>query len=268
MIAAKWLFCRDRMLLWMKLQLLSMPKTSKTKLMEELITLEVNAAKVFEKSPVEVFFSSMELQFIKLQLEMQLAFHCLQPSQLVASFFAMSASIAFWTTKARCSHEQTVARTEQSSFVRICHSVMSWPGATEQMTLLRCVFSMARIITKASGLGNTNKENHHPAISPCSGPRIKTLPCLVWKHILISMILPLCCLHTFSHSLMNPRQFDSGNLLLVIALPSASSMMKQYWSIFVFLLFGRCTNIITKPREKATTEDSCQACKQFAFQVR
>ena len=66
MIAAKWLFCRDRMLLWMKLQLLSMPKTSKTKLMEELITLEVNAAKVFEKSPVEVFFSSMELQFIKL----------------------------------------------------------------------------------------------------------------------------------------------------------------------------------------------------------
>ena len=66
MIAAKWLFYCDRMLIWMELQLLSMPKTSKTKLMEELITLEVDAAKVFEKSPVEVFFSSMELQLIEL----------------------------------------------------------------------------------------------------------------------------------------------------------------------------------------------------------
>ena len=72
-----------------------------------------------------------------------------QPSQPVASFFAMSASIAFWTIEARCSLAYTVARTEQSSFVRICHSVMSCPGATEQMTLLRCVFSMIRIISKA-----------------------------------------------------------------------------------------------------------------------
>ena len=58
------------MLLWMEFHLLSMPETSKTKLMEELITLEVDAAKVFEESPVEVLFSSMKLQFIKLQLEM------------------------------------------------------------------------------------------------------------------------------------------------------------------------------------------------------
>ena len=66
MIAAIWLFCRDCMLIWMELQLLGVPKTSKTKLMEELITLEVDAAKVFEKSPIEVFFSSMELQLIEL----------------------------------------------------------------------------------------------------------------------------------------------------------------------------------------------------------
>ena len=86
MIAAIWLFCCDCMPLRMKLHMLSVPETSKTKLMEELITLEVNAAKVFEKSPVEVFFRSMELQLIELHLEIKIAFHCLQPSQQVASF--------------------------------------------------------------------------------------------------------------------------------------------------------------------------------------
>lgn len=54
------------MLLWMKFHLFSMPKTSKTKLMVEFITLEVDATKILEKSPVEVLFSSMELQLIEL----------------------------------------------------------------------------------------------------------------------------------------------------------------------------------------------------------
>ena len=86
MIAAIWLFCCDCMPLWMKLHMLSVPETSKTKLMEELITLEVDAAKVFEESNVEVFFSSVKLQLIELHLEIKIAFHCLQPSQQVASF--------------------------------------------------------------------------------------------------------------------------------------------------------------------------------------
>ena len=81
MIAAIWLSCRDCMLLWMKLHMLSVPETSKAKLMEELITLEVDAAKVFEESNVEVFLSSVELQLIELRLEIKIAFHRLHPLQ-------------------------------------------------------------------------------------------------------------------------------------------------------------------------------------------
>ena len=92
MIAAIWLFCCDFMPLWMKLHMLSVPETSKAKLMEELITLEVDATKVFEESNVEVFFRSMELQLIELHLEIKIAFHCLQPSKQVASFLAIKSN--------------------------------------------------------------------------------------------------------------------------------------------------------------------------------
>ena len=59
----------------MELHLLSMPKTSESKLMVEFFALEVDAAKILEEPSVEILLSFMELQFIELHLEVQRVFH-------------------------------------------------------------------------------------------------------------------------------------------------------------------------------------------------